>query len=125
MVEDVHQIIQNLKSLVVSLDDDVDEAVLSIRANRPGPITAKRIRAPGSVTIHDRATTSSPSKTIAEINIELRVNKGRGFVLADQQKVPDDAPVDLVRIDAIYNPSSAPTSRSRRRGSSSAPTSIA
>ena len=104
VVEDVHQIIQNLKSLVVSLDDDVDEAVLSIRANRPGPITAKRIRAPGSVTIHDPSHHILTLEDDREINIELRVNKGRGFVLADQQKVPDDAPVDLVRIDAIYNP---------------------
>ena len=39
-----------------------------------------------------------------EINVELYVNKGRGFVLADQHPVPRGAPVDLVRIDAIYNP---------------------
>ena len=104
VVEDVHQIIQNLKSLVVSLDDDVDEAILSIRANKPGPITAKRIRAPGSVTIHDASHHILTLEDDREINIELRVNKGRGFVLADQQKVPPDAPVDLVRIDAIYNP---------------------
>ena len=104
VVEDVHQIIQNLKSLVVSLDDDVAEAILSIRANRPGPVTAKRIRAPGSVTIHDADHHILTLEDQREINIELRVNKGRGFVLADQQKVPGDAPVDLVRIDAIYNP---------------------
>ncbi len=104
VVEDVHQIIQNLKSLVVSLDDDVDEAVLSIRATRAGPISARQIKAPGSITIHDPEHHILTLQDDRELNVELRVNKGRGFVLADQGPVPEDAPVDLVRIDAIYNP---------------------
>ena len=36
VVEDVHQVIQNLKSLVVSLDDDIDEAVLEIQVKKEG-----------------------------------------------------------------------------------------
>jgi DNA-directed RNA polymerase subunit alpha len=32
------------------------------------------------------------------------VNKGRGFVLADQHPLEKGSPIDLVRIDAIYNP---------------------
>ena len=39
-----------------------------------------------------------------ELNVELHVNKGRGFVLADAHPIPRGAPVDLVRIDSIYNP---------------------
>jgi DNA-directed RNA polymerase subunit alpha len=39
-----------------------------------------------------------------DLNIELYVNKGRGFVLADQHPLPRGAPVDLVRVDSIYNP---------------------
>jgi len=104
VVEDVHQIIQNLKSLVVSLDDDIDEAVLSIQATRAGPISARQIKAPGSVTIHDPDHHILTLQGDRELNIELRVNKGRGFVLADQGPVSKDSPVDLVRIDAIYNP---------------------
>jgi len=38
------------------------------------------------------------------LNMELHVNKGRGFVLADAHPIPRGAPVDLVRIDSIYNP---------------------
>ena len=37
-------------------------------------------------------------------NVELHVDKGRGFVLADAHPIPRGAPVDLVRIDSIYNP---------------------
>lgn len=104
VVEDVHQIIQNLKSLVVSLDDDVEEAILSIQTKKAGPVTASRIKAPGSVTIHDPSHHILTLEDDRELNIELRVKKGRGFVLADQSPTPKDAPVDLVRIDAIYNP---------------------
>lgn len=104
VVEDVHQVIQNLKSLILSLDDDVHEAVLEIRANKAGPVTAAKIRGPGSVTIHNPNHHILTLEDDLEINLELYVNKGRGFVLADQHEVPSDAAVDQVRIDAIYNP---------------------
>ena len=104
VVEDVHQVIQNLKSIVLSLDEDVDAAVLEIRADRAGPVTAAKIRGPASVTVHNRDHHILTLEDDLEINIELYVNKGRGYVLADQQEPPEQAPVDLVRIDAIYNP---------------------
>lgn len=104
VVEDVHQVIQNLKSLVVSLDDDIEEAVLEIHAKKKGPVTARKIRAPGVVTIHDPDHRLLTLEDDRETHINLWVNKGRGFVLADQQPLPSTAPVDLVRIDAIYNP---------------------
>ena len=104
VVEDVHQVIQNLKSLVVSLDDDIDEAVLEVQVKKKGPVTARRIRGPASVTIHDPNHHLLTLADDREVHMELHVNKGRGFVLADQQPLPPGAPVDLVRIDAIYNP---------------------
>ena len=104
VVEDVHQVIQNLKSLVVSLDDDIDEAVLEIHVKRKGPVTARKIRAPAMVTIHDPDHHLLTLEEDREIHLELYVNKGRGFVLAEQQPLPPSATVDLVRIDAIYNP---------------------
>ena len=104
VVEDVHQVIQNLKYLVLSLDDDVDEAVLEIRANKAGPVTAAKIQGPASVNVHDPAHHILTLEDDVDVNIELHVNKGRGFVLADQHAVPRNSPVDLVRIDAIYNP---------------------
>jgi DNA-directed RNA polymerase subunit alpha len=34
----------------------------------------------------------------------LYVNKGRGFMPAEQHVLPKSSPVDLVRVDSIYNP---------------------
>lgn len=104
VVEDVHQVIQNLKSLVVSLDPYVDEATLSISTKKAGAVTAADIRSPGAVDVLNPDHHILTLQDEAEFNAELWVNKGRGFVLADQHPEPDKVPVDLVPIDAIYNP---------------------
>lgn len=104
VVEDVHQVIQNLKSLVVSLDDGVDEAILELHARKRGPVTAGKIRVPGAVTIHNPDHNLFTLDDDRETHLELHVNKGQGFVLAEQQPLPPGAPVDFVRIDAVYNP---------------------
>lgn len=104
VVEDVHQVIQNLKSLVVLMDDDVEEATLEIHLSRSGPVTAADIQEKSGVQVlvpdHHILTLQEER----DLHMELRVNKGRGFVLADQHGLEKGAPVDLVRVDSIYNP---------------------
>jgi DNA-directed RNA polymerase subunit alpha len=104
VVEDVHQVIQNLKSLVVTLDEDVEEAVLTLRTQRAGSVTASEIEGPAGVSVLDADHHILTLQEDRELNIELHVNKGRGFVLAEQHEIPRGSPVDLVRIDSIYNP---------------------
>ena len=104
VVEDVHQVIQNLKSLVITLDEDVDEATLEIHVDKSGEIKAGQITAPGGVEILDEDHHLMTLQEDRSLNIELYVNKGRGFVLADQHEPPRGAPVDLVLVDSIYNP---------------------
>jgi DNA-directed RNA polymerase subunit alpha len=104
VVEDVHQVIQNLKALVVTLDPAVDEATLSLHVNKAGAVTAAEIQPQGGVRIQDPGHHLFTLQEKRDVNVELHVNKGRGFVLADQHTLPRGAPVDLVRIDAIYNP---------------------
>lgn len=103
VVEDVHQVIQNLKSLVVTLDDDVDEVVLEIHA-KGGVVTAADVQPHPGAEILDPDHHLFTLQDEKKLNIELHVNKGRGFVLANQHELPRGAPVDLVRIDAMYNP---------------------
>ncbi len=102
--EDVHQVIQNLKSLVVVLDDDVSDATLEIQVKKAGSVTAADITPSAGATCLDLDHHILTLEEGRKLNIELFVNKGRGFVLADQHPVPRGAPVDLVRIDSIYNP---------------------
>ena len=50
---------------------------------------------------HDRRDIRQDDR---DLNVELYVNKGRGYVEADQHPVDRGLPVDLVRVDSIYNP---------------------
>lgn len=104
VVEDVHQVIQNLKSLVVTLDDEVDEATLEVHVSEVGAVTAAEVQTSAGVQILDPSHHLLTLQEDRDLDVELYVNKGRGFVLADQHPVPEGAPVDLVRIDSIYNP---------------------
>ncbi len=104
VVEDVHQVIQSLKSLVVSLDDDVDAATLTIQVKKAGSVTASKIKGPASVTVHDPDHHILTLEQDRNLNIEMFVNKGRGFVLAEQHSATETGAADLVRIDAVYNP---------------------
>jgi DNA-directed RNA polymerase subunit alpha len=104
VVEDVHQIIGNLKSLVLLLDEDVEEAVLRISKSEAGPVTAGDIQDQSGVRIVDQRHHLFTLQDDRDINVELYVNKGRGYVESDQHVLDRGMPVDLVRIDAIYNP---------------------
>ncbi len=104
VLEDVHQIIQRLKALTLVLADDVDDAVLHIKREGAGPVYARDIQAHGSVRVVNPDHLLFTLQDDREINGELYVNKGRGYVEAELHPTDRSLPVDLVRIDAIYNP---------------------
>ncbi len=102
--EDVHQIIQNLKSLVLRLDSEAEDARIELRAAKAGAVTAGMAEQTGGVEILDPEHHLFTLQEDKEVHVELHVNKGRGFVSADDHELPKGSPVDLVRIDSIYNP---------------------
>jgi DNA-directed RNA polymerase subunit alpha len=102
--EDVHQIIQRLKSLTLVLADDVDEAILKIKKDGAGPVYARDIVPSGSVRVVNPDHLLFTVQDDREVNGELYVNKGRGYVEAELHPRDRSLPVDLISIDAIYNP---------------------
>ena len=104
VLEDVHQIIQRLKALTLVLDPEVDEATLHIKREGPGPVYARDIQPHGSVRIVNPDHLLFTLQDDREINAELFVNKGRGYVESELHPMDRSMPVDVVRIDAIYNP---------------------
>ncbi len=104
VVEDVHQLIQNLKTLVLDLDEAKDEATLELRVTKAGPVSADRIEKSASVRVLNPDHHLFTLQDDREITAVLHVNKGRGFVPAEQHALPKGSPVDLVRVDSIYNP---------------------
>ena len=104
VVEDVHQIIQRLKQLTITLSPDVDEAVLRLHRDKPGPVYARDLEPHSAVTIVTPDQLLFTVQDDRELGGELYVNKGRGYVEAEQHPVDRSLPVDVVRIDSIYNP---------------------
>ncbi len=88
----------------ISLDEGVENTVLRITKNSAGPVTAADIEGQGGVTIVDRNQHLFTLQGDREINVELYVGRGRGYVEADQHVIDKTLPVDVVRIDSIYNP---------------------
>ena len=108
VVEDVHEIIQRLKSLILRMAAGDDEARLELVVNEPGVVTARNITQNPLVDIinrdHRLFTLQEELPEDRPIRMEMFVNRGRGFVLADQHPKGKDDPVDLIRIDSIYSP---------------------
>jgi DNA-directed RNA polymerase subunit alpha len=104
VVEDVHQIIANLKKLTLALADDVDTAILRIHKRQAGPVTAGDIEGQGGVRVVNPKHHLFTLQDDKELHVELYVNKGRGYIEADLHPLDRGLPVDLVRIDAIYSP---------------------
>lgn len=104
VVEDVHQIIQRLKQLTLTLAPDVDEAILHIRRKSAGAVHARDIEPHGSVTVVNPDQLLFTVQDDREVGGELYVNKGRGYMEAEQHPVDRTMPVDVIRIDSIYNP---------------------
>jgi DNA-directed RNA polymerase subunit alpha len=104
VVEDVHQIIGNLKTLTLTLPDDVDDVVLHIAKSKAGAVTAGDINVSGGATVVNPDHHLLTLQDDRDLHVDLYVNKGRGSIESDQHPVDRGLPVDLVRIDSIYNP---------------------
>jgi len=104
VLEDVHQIIQRLKALTLVLDHDTDEAILRIRHEGKGPVFARDIQPNANVEVVNPDHLLFTVQDDRDVNCDLYINKGRGYVEAEMQPIDRSLPVDVVRIDAIYNP---------------------
>ena len=102
--EDVTDIILNVKSLVVSLDSDQPKT-MRLQAEGPGEVTADLIEADTSITIHSRELVLATLTKEVDFDMELHVEKGRGYVPASEQyEDTEDQEVGVIPVDAIYSP---------------------
>ncbi|GAA6201770.1 DNA-directed RNA polymerase subunit alpha [Aquicoccus sp. SU-CL01552] len=100
--EDVTDIILNLKGVSLSMDVEGPKR-LSISAKGPAVVTAGDISESAGITILNRDHVICHLDDGADLFMELTVNTGKGYVSAEKNK-PEDAPIGLIPIDAIYSP---------------------
>ena len=103
VTEDVTDIVLNLKEVRVKLNDGATEEVAHIRARGDKEITAADIEAGPRVEILSPGQHIATLAKDAELDMELVVRVGRGYVPADRNKREGD-PVGTIPIDAIFSP---------------------
>ena len=108
VLEDVVDIILNIKGIVVAMDGD-GEKKMKLSAEGPGDVTAELIECDASIEI------MNPDKVIAtltdkiDFEVEFTVEKGRGYMPASEQIARDAAKgaeqvIGEIPIDAIFSP---------------------
>ena len=102
VVEDTVDIVLNLKKLLVKLYTD-EPVVVRIEAKGAGPIYARDIIADASVEILNPDLYIATLQEDGSLNMEITVAKGRGYVPAERNKLPDH-PIGIIPVDSIFTP---------------------
>ncbi|MEM6618017.1 MAG: DNA-directed RNA polymerase subunit alpha [Pseudomonadota bacterium] len=100
--EDVTDIVLNLKGVAVAMEAEGKKRV-SIAAKGPGVVTAGDISETADIHILNKDHVICHLDEGASLFMELTVETGKGYVAADKNR-PEDAPIGLIPIDALYSP---------------------
>ena len=101
VVEDVTDIILNIKDIVVTSDSD-DPVVLRLDARGPGSVTAGDISCPSEVTILNPDLLLATLTDKGRLAVDLTVGRGRGWLSSTRPS--DSQTIGVIPIDAIYSP---------------------
>ncbi len=102
VTEDVTEMILNLKGLVVSSDSD-EPVTMYLRKQGPGEVTAADIAPPAGVEVHNPELHLATINKKGRLEIELTVERGRGYVPAPQNKQSGQE-IGRIPVDSIYSP---------------------
>jgi DNA-directed RNA polymerase subunit alpha len=102
VVEDVTDIILNLKCLCLKMHGD-EEKTLYIDANQPGIVTAGDILADADVEILNRELSIATLSENANLSMEITVAKGRGYVSSERNKKSEHV-IGVIPVDSAFTP---------------------
>ncbi|MCT3054648.1 DNA-directed RNA polymerase subunit alpha [Leuconostoc citreum] len=104
VVEDVTQIILNLKKVVLAIDSD-DERSLEIDVQGPADVTAADLQAGAGVEVLNPDLHIATVAAGKSLHMKVTAVKGRGYSSADENKqLRDEMPIGVLAVDSIYTP---------------------
>lgn len=101
VVEDVTDIILNLKDIVVTCEGD-GPVTLRLDARGPGDVTAGDISCPSEVEILNPEIHLAKLDGKGRLAVDLTVERGRGWLSSDRQS--ENSIIGVIPIDAIFSP---------------------
>ena len=102
VVEDVTDIILNIKQLRLKLNSDED-ATLRLEVSGEGEVKAQDFEKNPDIEILNPDLHIATINQDAKFKMELRVSDGSGYVSAEQNKREDD-PIGTIPIDSLFSP---------------------
>jgi DNA-directed RNA polymerase subunit alpha len=104
VMEDVTDIILNIKSLIVKLDAD-EPKEMKLHAKKAGAITAGMIETDPAITIVNKDLVIATLTENVNFEMTLTVSKGRGYVTAAENiEDIEEQEIGLIAVDSIYSP---------------------
>ncbi len=100
--EDVTNIVLNLKGLCARMHTDEPKKLI-INAKGPGAVTAADIEHDSEVDIVNEDMHIATLDKDASIYMEITLEKGRGYVLAERNKAPNMA-IGVIPVDSLFTP---------------------
>lgn len=102
--EDVVDILLNLKGLVMKLHNR-SEVTLKLKKSAAGPVTGADIEATHDVEILNPDHVIAHLTSGGKLEMQLKVEKGRGYVAATARRLVDDnRSIGSILLDASYSP---------------------
>ena len=100
VVEDVLDVLLNLKRLVLRVED-LEDHTLTVKAKGSGEVNASQIQCPAGVEVVNTDLMICTLSDDASLDMEVSISHGVGYVLADKNKTSDSA---FIPIDSIFSP---------------------
>jgi DNA-directed RNA polymerase subunit alpha len=103
-VNDTAELVMNLKRLVVSLADDVEESTLRLSRSKRGVVTAEAFEKNPQVEILNPELELLTLDENKKFEMEVFVRRGRGYVPADQDDSERRQEIGFIPVDSIFSP---------------------
>jgi DNA-directed RNA polymerase subunit alpha len=105
VVEDVSDILLNVKQLVVKLDAD-ESKEMKVVVKKAGPVTAGMIEADPAITVVNKDLVLATLTEDVSFEMTFTVDKGRGYVTAleNTDDSEDEQEIGLIAVDSIFSP---------------------
>jgi len=102
VLEDVTDIVLNIKGLGLRMTGDGPKR-MRLRATGPGEVRAGQIELGHDIEVMNPDHLICTLDQGAKVSMEFTVETGKGYIAASQNR-PDDAPIGLIPVDAIFSP---------------------
>jgi DNA-directed RNA polymerase subunit alpha len=103
VMQDVTEIILNIKQLNLKLNGEADSKRIFIKASEKGEVYAKDIVADPDIEVLNPDHLILTIDQTAKVEVEMIVRKGRGYVSADKHVIENES-IQMIPVDSSFSP---------------------